>query len=402
MATVKNRYVILLVGFFIALLLGILYAWSVFVLPLEEAFGWQRPETSFTFTLLMAFFCLGMFTAGKVIARIGAARTAFLGGVLGGVGFFAASYTTSLVWLYVSYGVIAGYGIGLTNIVLTSVILRWFPDKRGMAGGILTSGLALGAFLLGAKTAPYFISEIGWQGTFKSIGIAYWVFICSLSLLMNYPKEPVADASASPAAAEKLWGFSLKQMMASFSAWAVIFWLMFIHTGGLMVIGHIAPYGVSLGLSREEAAFVMGIFALANAAGRFLFGFMYDKLGRKPAMTLNSLAIAVGLLCLALLPLKIGYAGVMIGAILSGLAYGGSIPQLAATVSAFFGPRNFPTNYGFAALASLVAALLGPYLGSLVMQSSGYQEAILLGAGVSGISIVAALCLRQPRPLPEA
>ena len=395
----KNRYLMLSTAVVITLFLGVLYAWSVFVIPLEKAFGWVRPETSRTFTLLMTFFCLGMLCSGKVLAKIGPSKTVFLGGALGGVGFFAASYTSSLLWLYLTYGVIAGFGIGLANVVLTGVILRWFSDKRGFASGVLTAALALGAFFLGAKGAPIFLEKFGWEGTFRFLGIAYWVAVCPLSLLIRFPKAgegPGANA-ASAANAVELWGYTPKEMLRVPTSWFLMFWLLFIHTGGLMLIGHIAPYVQSVGFSPEIAAFVVGVLALSNAAGRFTFGFLFDNLGRKPTMILNSITISTGLLVLAFLPAVWGYPALIVGVILSGMAYGGSIPQLAAMVSGFFGPKFFTTNYGVAALASMVAAFSGPLLAAEIMHKYSYKEAIVTAALISGFSLLMAILIRAPK-----
>ena len=133
-----------------------------------------------------------------------------------------------------------------------------------------------------------------------------------------------------------------------------------------------------------------------------MFGFLHDKLGRKPTLLINSVTIVAGLLTLALAPAKFGYSGLIGGVVVSGLAYGGSIPQLAALISAFFGPKNFTTNYAFAALASMVAAILGPYLGSQIMHSYSYKEAIVAAAIVSGISFIMALLVSEPKGGPSA
>lgn len=392
---IKNRYLMLFCGFIITCFLGVLYAWSIFVIPLETAFNWVRPQTSLTFTLLMAFFCLGMLASNQFIKRIGPSRTVLLGGVLGGIGFFAAGYTTSLLWLYISYGVIGGFGIGVSNVVLTSVILRWFADRRGFASGILTAGIALGAFVLGAKTAPHIISEFGWDGTFRFLGISYWVIVCPLALLIRYPDEMPGEGGDKPSTA--VWGVGLKEMLKIPAARYLMCWLLFIHTGGLMIIAHVAPYAQSLEFDGGVAAFIMGVLALANAGGRFLFGFLHDKLGYKPTLILTSLTLGAGLLVLAYLPTGYTYGALLTGAIVTGLAYGGSIPQLAALVSGFFGPRNFTTNYGFVSLASMGAAILGPYFGSKIQHGFSYKEAIICAAVVSGLSLIMAMLVKDPK-----
>ncbi|MGL4208601.1 MAG: MFS transporter, partial [Candidatus Adiutrix sp.] len=118
--------------------MGILYSWSVFVAPLEAMFGWSRSQTSLTFSLIMFFMGLGMFSGGKIMEKIGPVKSEMLGGFLLGSGFFLASYTTSLLWLYLTYGAMAGYGLGVANIVPISTAMRWFPDKKGLIGGLVT------------------------------------------------------------------------------------------------------------------------------------------------------------------------------------------------------------------------------------------------------------------------
>ena len=143
-----SRLIILLAGLVLCTVCGVLYAWSIFVVPLEQAFGWQRPETSLTFTFMITFFSLGMFAGGKLL-RFGPARAVQIGGALLCVGLLWASRIDSVIGLYLSYGVVSGFGIGIVNLVPAAVCLRWYPERKGLVSGLLTMALALGTLLFG-------------------------------------------------------------------------------------------------------------------------------------------------------------------------------------------------------------------------------------------------------------
>ena len=148
-----SRLIILLAGLVLCTVCGVLYAWSIFVVPLEQAFGWQRPETSLTFPFMITFFSLGMFAGGKLL-RFGPARAVQIGGALLCVGLLWASRIDSVIGLYLSYGVVSGFGIGIVNLVPAAVCLRWYPERKGLVSGLLTMAPALGTLPVGRERWP--------------------------------------------------------------------------------------------------------------------------------------------------------------------------------------------------------------------------------------------------------
>src|SRR5271154_6498926 len=133
---VANRWGIALAGVFMQIALGAVYAWSVFRIPLAKQFGWTIPQVTLTFTICILVLGFAAFFGGLWLNKTGPRTVAMTGGFLYGLGVFLASYSHSLTWLYLTYGLIGGIGLGFGYIVPVSVLVKWFPDKRGLITGI--------------------------------------------------------------------------------------------------------------------------------------------------------------------------------------------------------------------------------------------------------------------------
>ena len=290
MSFLRNRWLVLIMALICSATMGILYSWSVFVAPLEQMFNWDRPQTSFTFSLIMVFMGLGMFTGGMIMQRIGPVKTATIGGILLGAGFFLASFTTTLIWLYVTYGAIAGYGLGVANVVPISVALRWFPDKKGLISGLVVMFLALGTFALGSKLSPALIKAYDVTTAFKVLGVVFIAVIVIAAQFFRYPEATGSGASTT------IWGITTAEMLKTPTAWIIVVWGLSIQIGGLMVIGHIVAYAQSKGVTFSQALMAMTVYALANGVGRLFHGWLHDAASGRVSLTVNALLMLLGLL----------------------------------------------------------------------------------------------------------
>lgn len=398
MSLFKNRWLVLAMALIASATMGILYSWSVFVAPLEQMFGWTRPQTTLTFSLIMVFMSLGMFTGGKIMAAIGPVKTEMLGGVMLGAGFFLASFTQSLLWLYATYGCLAGYGLGMANIVPVSAAMRWFPDKKGLVSGLVTMFLALGTFVLGGKLAPALIASHDVVYSFRILGI---LFIAITVVAAQFFAFPAAAPGAGPKG--DLWGVTTGQMLATAAAWVIIIWGMSIQIGGLMIIGHIVPYAQDQGVSLADALLAMTVYSLGNGVGRLFHGWLHDACGRRVSMACDAALMLLGLLALRFLPGSIGFAGLLLAVVPVSMAYGGTVAHYAVLAATFFGPKHFGANYGFYAFPGALSALIGAPLAAFVLQATGgYAPAIIAAAAVSVIGLIAAMLLKQPNISKEA
>src|SRR5215813_6264352 len=170
-----NRWTIALAGVFMQLALGAVYAWSVFRTPLARQFGWSISEVTLTFTISIFMLGVAAFFGGLWLNARGPRIVALTGGALYGLGVFLASFSANkLWWLYLSYGFIGGIGLGLSYIVPVAVLVKWFPDRRGLITGIAVGGFGAGA-LITAPVATRLIQTVGVLSTFAYLGIAFLI-----------------------------------------------------------------------------------------------------------------------------------------------------------------------------------------------------------------------------------
>src|SRR5882762_2800637 len=168
-----NRWAIAVAGVFLQIALGAVYAWSVFRVPLAKQFGWSISEVTLTFTISIFVLGLASFFGGLWLNRKGPRVVALVGGLLYGGGVFLASFSDhKLWWLYLTYGVMGGTGLGMGYIVPVAVLVKWFPERRGLITGIAVGGFGAGA-LIAAPLAGRIMQHVGAMPTLRYLGIAY-------------------------------------------------------------------------------------------------------------------------------------------------------------------------------------------------------------------------------------
>src|SRR3954469_15360361 len=184
-----NRWSIAVAGVLIQVALGAVYAWSVFRVPLAKQFGWTISEVTLTFTISIFVLGIAAFFGGLWLNRSGPRVVAITGGILYGLGVFLASFSANkLWWLYLSYGLIGGIGLGLSYIVSVAVLVKWFPDRRGLITGVAVGGFGAGA-LITAPVATRLIQGVGVLNTFAYLGIAYLIVTIIAGLFLQNPPE---------------------------------------------------------------------------------------------------------------------------------------------------------------------------------------------------------------------
>lgn len=368
---------------------GVLYAWSIFVAPLEAAFGWSRPQTSFTFTLMIMFFAMGMYAGGELTGKIGPRATVLAGGVCFASGLALASCISGLTGLYVCYGALGGFGIGMANVVPVTVCLRWYPQRKGLSSGILALALALGTLVFGSLGAGKLLEQVGVFATWRILAALLFCLVAGGAFFLRFPQG--GDHGAQTGS-----GLTLKEMLRTSAYWKLWLWMFCIQTGGLMIAGHIVPYGLEAGLSPKAAALAMAAYAVANGLGRPLFGMIHDRFGPFAGLSADALCMGAGLALLMTLPSLAGGPGLLAATVLVALAYGGTIPQLAALILFLFGSRHFGVNYGFSTSPLLAASLSGPFIGGLLRSASGsYALPLGIAVLVTTLALIPAWSLKK-------
>ena len=399
MAT-HNRWFIAAAGMVMQIALGAVYAWSVFRIPLTKSFGWTISEVTLTFTIAIFVLGIAAFAGGLWLRRAGPRRVALTAGVLYGLGVFLASFSGGrLWWLYCSYGVIAGVGLGLGYIVPVATLVKWFPDKRGLITGLAVAGFGAGA-LITAPIATRLIASVGVLQTFAILGAAYFVAVTGGALFMRNPPDGYRPAGWTPSATQTRQraarAFTLAEAMRS-RQWYGLWALLFLNTtAGIAVISQAAPMFQEItGISAARAASIVGIISIANGAGRLLWAWLSDLVGRRPVFLAMFLLQAV---IFWLLPSahSLTLFAALTGGVL--LCYGGGFGTMPAFAADYFGAEHVGSIYGLMLTAWGMAGVLGPTLiATLRERSGGYDSAMRLIAGLMLVSAVIPLLVRPPQ-----
>src|SRR3982075_1453858 len=193
-----NRWIIAAAGGLMQVALGAVYAWSVFRGPLVKQFGWSISEVTLTFTISIFVLGISAFFGGLWLNRKGPRVVAITGGILYGLGVFLASFSANkLWWLYLSFGFIGGIGLGLSYIVPVAVLVKWFPDRRGLITGIAVGGFGAGA-LITAPVAIHLIQRVGVLPTFAYLGVVFLIVTVVAGYFMQNPPEGWTPQSWAP------------------------------------------------------------------------------------------------------------------------------------------------------------------------------------------------------------
>jgi MFS transporter, OFA family, oxalate/formate antiporter len=392
-------------GLSMNLALGTLYAWSVFVAPLEKDFGWKRAQTSMVFTIAVAVFALSFILAGRLQDKFGPFWVSVTGGLLVSIGFFACAWTHSLIWLYFWFGVMGGIGNGFGYATPIPVMAKWFPDRRGLAVGLAVAGYGGGSALFGPLANLKLIPTYGWRATFMILGGIFLVMTMIGAYLLKNPPSGYRPAGWTPQPAAKAaattYEFAPSEVLRTRT-----FYLMWIAyalgtSAGLMVISQLVPFAKSRGISSAALA-TMGLVvgALGNAGGRILSGWLSDALGR-----LNTLRLMIGISAIAM-PVLYWVAGsvallyVMVFAVY--WCYGTQLSVNASTTSDFWGTKNAGINYGLLFTAWGVAGIIGPRIGGVLFDIyKNYEYAFYTAAVLAVIALGCELAARRPA-VPEA
>ena len=378
----NKRWLYLGTATIIFLFLGLIYAWSIFRTPFSELFpDWSISQMSLTFTISIIFFCLGGFAGGLMSMKMSVRVRFLISAVMLFVGFFVVSMVdtakpgSSLIMLYIFYGVFGGGGVGVAYNTVIGTLNKWFPDKVGLASGIMLMGFGLGGLVLGSVVNSM-IGSMGILTVFKILGVVIAV-VCVLSSFII--KAPAADESSAlaklAAAAVKTTDSAKKAVSRDYSAgemlktgrfWFFTIWAILLNSAGLLVINSAANISVAFG-----GTAVLGmIVSLFNGAGRIVAGNNFDKFGRKTATIVNNGFMLAAGLFLALGGMTSKYIFILIGLIFVGLAYGGCPTITSAYINNAFGPANFSTNFSIANFSLIPAATIGPMISSALLEAA--------------------------------
>jgi MFS transporter, OFA family, oxalate/formate antiporter len=395
-----KRWGIALAGILMQMALGAVYAWSVFRTPLVKAFHWSISDVTLTFTICIFMVGFAAFFGGLWLNRKGGRVVALTAGFLYGLGIFLASFSAnSLHWLYFSYGVIGGIGLGLGYIVPVAVLLKWFPDKRGLITGIAVGGFGAGA-LVTAPVATKLIQSVGVLKTFGYLGIAYFIVVLITGWFMQSPPagwkpegwSPSAKQTANRAARD----YTFAEALGTWQWWALWLALFLNTTAGISVISQESPMFQEIAkVSAAVAAGMVGVAALGNALGRIFWASVSDGITRRwTFVTMYLVQVALFWLMPSV------HSPTMLTALtfLILMCYGGGFGTMPAFAADYFGTKMIGPIYGLMLTAWGFASAFGPMLiAKLREMGTSFAYGLHVIAVILLVSIVVPIVVRPPQ-----
>lgn len=357
-----KRWLALIASISMQSCLGIVYAWSTFVPALEKEHGITPARAGLVFGVCIAVFTLSMVFSGILQKKHGPRMVGTIGGILFLAGYLTGSLSGgNFALVLTGFGILAGAGIGFAYVCPLATGVKWFPKQKGLITGLAVAGFGLGGLFF-AKAGQNML-DAG-QPVLTILGLIGWVVgitVIFSSLLLFVPQKGSSAATAPP----DTHTLSVVLRKKNFRA---LFWQMFCGTfGGLLIIGNLKLIGLSLDLTADDATLAVMLFAVANAAGRVLWGLGYDRFGRR-VLTANMLLLSAGALLMGLVQHQ---AAFYIATVMVAFAFGGFFVLYAARVADFFGADRISDIYPFVFLGYGIAGLTGAPVGGWLLETAG-------------------------------
>lgn len=401
----KKRWIILIASCLINLCIGSLYAWSVFAGPMAEHLSQTTGQAltaaslAIIFTVANSVGPITLISGGSINDRLGPKWVIFTGGIIFGLGMFFSGFANSVTVLLIAYGLGCGLGMGLVYGCTISNSVKFFPDKRGLIGGIATASYGISSVLI-PPIANAMIGSMGVLKTFRVLGIAFIIIICGGAFLIEKCPEgfvptgfkaPAAAAKAGGASADKNW----KEMLQDPIFYVMIVMMTCGAVFGLMTISQVSPIAQNMiGMSVGSATAAVSILALFNAAGRVAAGFISDIIGRINTLTIM-LVLAIGGLFLLTGAGEGDVVRFYIGVSVVGLCFGAFMGVFPGFTADQFGQKNNSVNYGIMFIGFALAGYVGPTIMSTVLKKTGsYVPAFWIAIGLAVVGLVLSFVYR--------
>ena len=392
----NNRWIYIPLGLIIFMCMGTVYSWSVFKKPIEELFKISATQSGMPYTFFLIFYAITMPIAGGFIDKYGPKIVTIVGGLVVSVGWILSGFTSNITLLIITYGVIAGSGVGIAYGAPMAVAAKWFPDKKGLAVGLTLGGFGLSPFIT-APVANWLVSSYGVFTAFKVLGVAFAIIITLLAIPLKFPSQKMTSEEQDNESKEI--NFTTKEMLKDPTFYGL--WLCYVigTTVGLMAIGISSPVAEEIvKVDASTAAFMVSFFALFNGVGRPIFGGLTDKLNPKKASLISFSLIILA----SVIMLNVSAGNTILYALAFSIFWlnlGGWLAIAPAATGRFFGSKNYSKNYGFLFTAYGVGAFVGNMLSGRIKDILGsYRYAFYptIALAVVGI-IIAFIMLKQPK-----
>ncbi|MDQ0483616.1 L-lactate MFS transporter [Guptibacillus hwajinpoensis] len=401
MSKVKNRWLIAASAVGIHISIGSVYAWSNFTDPLINEFGWSAKQVQFTFSLAILFLGLSAAFMGHFVEKYGPKISGLLAASFFGVGILGSGLAVamgSLPLLYLFYGAFGGIGLGVGYIAPVSTLVKWFPDRRGLATGLAIMGFGFAA-AIASPVMDSLIKSVGTANTFYILGASYFIIMVASSLYLEKPPEGWMPEGFEEKQKKSKKKGDLSQLTANEAIKTSRFyflWLMlFINvTCGIAILSAAKPLAQeSIGLSTAEAAALVGVLGIFNGLGRIGWASVSDYIGRPNTYT-TFFVLQIGLF--ALLPHTSTAILFQIMLAIVYTCYGGGFASIPAFIGDLFGTKQLGAIHGYILTAWAAAGLVGPMFAAWMKDTTGsYAASLTFFAGMFVVALIISIVIRK-------
>ena len=390
----QKRCIILIAGMVIQFCAGIIYGWSVFRGPVAIHLNWDAGAASLTSSIMLSMFVLGIILGGYAQDKLGPKKVTFSGSLLTGVGMVSTAFVNeNTPWLiYVTYGIIAGLGVGTIYMSTVAAIQKWYPDRRGFASGMVVSAFGLSLVVL-APLAQSMLSKLGVPYTFLIFGIGFLLICGSCSLLIDNPPPGYLPEGYTPTlGSAKKKQYSPKEIIKTKQFYLLLGGMLFTLPAYFILNPIFLSLGTERGLSVALALLGVSLTGISSAAGRLIVAWVSDKIGRKPAM------VSIAVITLIAILIMISGQGVLflICIMFISFSFGGTASVYATMTAESFGTKYGGMNFGLVTLGFGLSALIFPLISNKLTMAGSYTASFLLAAATCVVAIILVLLMKNP------
>lgn len=378
-----------LAGFFINLVAGIIYTWSIIATNLHQNLGWTYLEATMPYTAFVLFYPPAMILAGRLQDLVGPRRMVIAGGVILSAATMASSFAINPAGMVILWGLVWGIGVACCFASLTPAAIKWFePEKKGLVTGIVVFGMGFSAFI----TAPLIHYMITAYSIALTLQIAAVILLFGILIPARYIDNPPIALNSEHSQDLPAPDIRIRDIFRYPQFYMLWFMFCFIAGTGLTFVNHLDTISRAY-FSFERGFLVVSVFAFFNAWGRIIAGLVSDRIGRKNAMTLFYSFMFLTLLWIVFMrtPQVLFVAVAIIG-----LSYGSIFSLFPASVSAFFGEKNFGLFYGLIFSSMTVGALFPLFTGYMYEQRGDFTISFLVISGFCLLTVILSLLIKPP------
>ena len=390
----KSRTMTLVSGALILFVLGIIYIWSIFNAPVKEYFG--GADVSYTFNIMLVTFVLGILIGGRIQDKIGPRPVVLWGGILFAAGILLSSIVpTGLPWLFaVMYGGLAGFGVGMAYTSTISCVQKWFPDRRGLASGVMVSAFGVSTVVFG-PLANDLLQSFSVNNTLQILAIIFFAIVIIFVWFIKNPPEGYMSSSKAPSKASPPAGeqFTPLQTLKTKQMYFFIICMAMLTLSYFIIIPKVSTLSMTVKNFSDYAVLTISLSGIASAAGRLIMPILSDYKGRKFAFMILFFITLAALIALIFVtgPLCM----IFIWAV--AFCYGASAGVFPALTSDYFGSKNLGANYGIVMIGFAGASILAMSVSSVFISPEHVSElAFIIPVIACAVGIIFMALLKPP------